>query len=209
MFPRDENWFQKGIHSLRIYPYPMVWPLPRPWCETMVAIPLWAQKTQNPRKGARKLKLSKSVENIFDDFWRFLTFFALREKYRKVSKIFLTLFDDFWRFLTWPLSAGHFCGPLKNPSNKGFSGSGAPIFEFDLADSAPKGYGVDPSLSAEAWIVTLDGPNRQSAIAIVHRTHSTLAGHSAGPCGTNTIRGQILYIPTPHPWKYPSRGGGV
>ena len=31
--------------SLRIYPYPMVWPLPRPWSETMVSIPLWTQKT--------------------------------------------------------------------------------------------------------------------------------------------------------------------
>ena len=31
--------------SLRIYPYPMVWPLPRPWSETMVSILLWAQKT--------------------------------------------------------------------------------------------------------------------------------------------------------------------
>ena len=30
--------------SLRIYPYPMVWPLPRPWPETMVSIPLRAQK---------------------------------------------------------------------------------------------------------------------------------------------------------------------
>ena len=29
-------------HSLRIYPYPMVWPLPRPWpwSETMVSIPV-------------------------------------------------------------------------------------------------------------------------------------------------------------------------
>ena len=27
-------------HSLRIYPYPMVWPLLRPWSETMVSIPL-------------------------------------------------------------------------------------------------------------------------------------------------------------------------
>ena len=39
-----------GLHgripnSLRIYPYPMVRPLPRPWSETMVSIPLWAQKT--------------------------------------------------------------------------------------------------------------------------------------------------------------------
>ena len=33
------------IHSLRIYPYPMVLPLSRPWSETMVSILLWAQKT--------------------------------------------------------------------------------------------------------------------------------------------------------------------
>ena len=31
----------------RIYPYPMVWPLPRPWSETMVSIPLLS--TENPR----------------------------------------------------------------------------------------------------------------------------------------------------------------
>ena len=31
----------------------------------------------------------------------------------------------------------------------------------------------------------LDGPNRQSPIASVQRTRSTLAGHSAGPRGTN------------------------
>ena len=63
------------------------------------------------KKGAAR-KLSKSVEKLFDTFWRFLTFFALRENCRKVSKNFLTLFDDFWRFLTWPLSAGPFCNPL-------------------------------------------------------------------------------------------------
>ena len=34
-----------NLHSLRIYPHPMVWPLPRPWSETVVSIPLWAQKT--------------------------------------------------------------------------------------------------------------------------------------------------------------------
>ena len=33
---------------------------------------------------------------------------------------------------------------------------------------------------------TLDGPNRQSPIASVQRTRSTLAGHSAVPRGTNT-----------------------
>ena len=48
------------------------------------------------KKGAAR-KLSKSVEKLFDTFWRFLTFFALRENCRKVSKNFLTLFDDFWR----------------------------------------------------------------------------------------------------------------
>ena len=68
-------------------------------------------KGAGKKKGAAR-KLSKSVENLFDTFWRFLTFFALRENCRKVSKNFLTLFDDFWRFLTWPLSAGPFCNPL-------------------------------------------------------------------------------------------------
>ena len=29
------SWYRG--HSLRIYPYPMVWPLPRPWSETMVS----------------------------------------------------------------------------------------------------------------------------------------------------------------------------
>ena len=29
----------------QIYPYPLVWPLPRPWSETMVSIPLWALQT--------------------------------------------------------------------------------------------------------------------------------------------------------------------
>ena len=68
-----------------------------------------------PRKGPEKwcrAKIVESVEKLFDVFWRFLTFFALRENCRKVSKNFLTLFDDFWRFLTWPLSAGPFCNLL-------------------------------------------------------------------------------------------------
>ena len=34
------------IWQTRIYPYPMVWPLPRPWSETMVSDPLCAQKTR-------------------------------------------------------------------------------------------------------------------------------------------------------------------
>ena len=38
------------VHSLRIYPYPMVWPLPRPWSETTVSIPLLS--TENPRNKA-------------------------------------------------------------------------------------------------------------------------------------------------------------
>ena len=32
------------FHSLRIYPYSMVWPLPRRWSKTMVSIPFWGQK---------------------------------------------------------------------------------------------------------------------------------------------------------------------
>ena len=59
-----------------------------------------------------RAKIVESVEKLFDTFWRFLTFFALRENCRKVSKNFLTPIDDFWRFLTWPLSAGPFCNPL-------------------------------------------------------------------------------------------------
>ena len=34
--------------------------------------------------------------------------------------------------------------------------------------------------------VPLDGPNRQSPIASVQQTQSTIAGHSAGPRGTTT-----------------------
>ena len=37
---RSNFWHFPVIHCLRIYPYPMVWPLPRPWSETMVLIPL-------------------------------------------------------------------------------------------------------------------------------------------------------------------------
>ena len=73
---------------------------------------LSSEPPKRGRKTGAARKLSKSVEKYFDTFWRFLTFFALREKCRKVSRIFLTLFDDFWRFLTWPLSAAPFCGPL-------------------------------------------------------------------------------------------------
>ena len=36
------------------------------------------------------------------------------------------------------------------------------------------------------WLLVLDGPNRQSPIASAQRTQPTLAGHSAGPRGTNT-----------------------
>ena len=57
-------------------------------------------------------KMSKSVDNSSDTFWRFLTLFALREKCRKVSKKYIYIyiyiyifffFDTFRRFLTWPL----------------------------------------------------------------------------------------------------------
>ena len=70
-------------------------------------------KNRAPQKGPENWCRAKIVETSFDTSWRFWTFFALREKCRKVSKIFLTLFGAFWRFLLWPLSAGPFCGPLK------------------------------------------------------------------------------------------------
>ena len=44
------------------------------------------------KNGAAR-KLSKSVENLFDTFWRFLTFLPC-------AKIVEILFDTFWRFLT-------------------------------------------------------------------------------------------------------------
>ena len=44
-FRNLQNVLPSVIRSLRIYPYPMVWPLPRPWSETMVSVPLRAQKT--------------------------------------------------------------------------------------------------------------------------------------------------------------------
>ena len=54
------------------------------------------------------LLCTKIVENILDDFRRFLTFFDVAENCRKVSKTFLTLFDFFYV----ALSAGPFCNPL-------------------------------------------------------------------------------------------------
>ena len=39
-----------------------------------------------------------------------------------------------------------------------------------------------------AQVCDLDGQNRQSPIASVQRTRSTLAGHAADPCGTNVKR---------------------
>ena len=39
-----------------------------------------------------------------------------------------------------------------------------------------------------ARIFLIDGQNRQSPIASVQRTRSTLASHSAVPCGTNVNR---------------------
>ena len=45
-----------------------------------------------------------------------------------------------------------------------------------------------PSLSQTTWTKILDGQNRQSPIAFVQRTQSTLASHSAVPRGTNVKR---------------------
>ena len=62
----------------------------------------WAGKLV-PRENRRKVL--KICLTHFDDF----DFFSVREKCRKVSK---NIFDTFWRFLTWPFSAGPFCGLL-------------------------------------------------------------------------------------------------
>ena len=49
--PRNKGTFTENMaYELRLLftvsgTHPMVWPLPRPWSETMVSIPLWAQKT--------------------------------------------------------------------------------------------------------------------------------------------------------------------
>ena len=42
------------------------------------------------------------------------------------------------------------------------------------------------------WSLGLDGPNRQSPIASVQRTRSTLAGHSEVPRGTNTVAAAMI-----------------
>ena len=49
------------------------------------------------KKGAAR-KLSKSVEKLFDTFWRFLTVFCPA---RKLLKSVEKRFDTFWRFLTF------------------------------------------------------------------------------------------------------------
>ena len=88
-----------------------------PWCpENGRGTCTTSLDSEPPQEGPEnwcRAKIVKKCWNLFDTFWTiFDSFFALREKCRKVSKRFLTLFDDFWRFLTWPLSAGPFCGPL-------------------------------------------------------------------------------------------------
>ena len=45
-----------------------------------------------------------------------------------------------------------------------------------------------PSHYPKRWADSLDGQNRQSPIASVQRTQTTLASHSAVPCGTNVKR---------------------
>ena len=76
------------------------------WAFDRFSVPFWPQI---PSLAKTDGKWSKSVEVVFDTFWRFLTFSALR---RKLSKICLTLFDDFWCSWRGHLSTGRFCGPL-------------------------------------------------------------------------------------------------
>ena len=74
--------------------------IPSERLEIWMCLFLYSEPPKRGRKTDATRKLSKSVENIFDAFWRFLTFFwrffALREKCWKVSKIFWKHFDDFW-----------------------------------------------------------------------------------------------------------------
>ena len=70
---------------------------------------LFSEPPKRGRKNGAARKLSKSVEKLFDAFWRFLTFFCPA---RELSKTVEKLFDTFWRFLTWPVSTGPFCNPL-------------------------------------------------------------------------------------------------
>ena len=131
----DPQRIAKG-HSLRIYPYPMVWPLPRPWSETMVSIPLWAQKTleikgflglerpfldlvsRTPRprgrgrplfaeKGPEKRCRAKIVEKCRKTFWHFLTIFDV---FCPCAKIVEKCRKTFWHFLT--IFDVFWCGPF-------------------------------------------------------------------------------------------------
>ena len=71
---------------------------------------LWS--SEPPKRGQKTgaaQTLSKNVHSIFDTFWKFLTFFALRENCRKVLRKyfwhFLTIFDVFFAVapFRWPL----------------------------------------------------------------------------------------------------------
>ena len=67
---------------------------------------------QSPPKGAGKMAPRENCRKVSKNFWHFLTIFGVFCHARKLSKSVEKLFDSFWRFLTWPLSAGPFCNPL-------------------------------------------------------------------------------------------------
>ena len=75
------------------------------------SVSLLSEPPWRGRKNGAARKLSKSVEKLFDAFWRFLTFFALRENCRKVPRSVEKVFDAFWRFLTL-FDVAPFCRPL-------------------------------------------------------------------------------------------------
>ena len=85
--------------------------------------PLLSEAPKRGRKTGAARKLSKSVENLFDIFGRFLTFFALREKCRKMSKsvenpkiaTFRRSYTGGKAWLT-PSQANRFSGPFFGPS---------------------------------------------------------------------------------------------
>ena len=61
-----------NYQQTRIYPYPMVWPLLRPWSEIMVSIPLWALKTLEI-KGFSALWCTRSLSPFLVFLFLFLS----------------------------------------------------------------------------------------------------------------------------------------
>ena len=149
-----------NFHSLQIYPYSMVWHLSRPWSETMVSIPLSTLVAHDC--GYPLSRHTCHATRVAADFLDFIAFCRcstgvalhplkilvshLPPLCRQVSHRNLGLKRCRVHGGVAATVAGvtlHSATKLStgNPRNKEFSGSGAPIFRFGLADPAPKGEG--------------------------------------------------------------------